>query len=193
MTDALVFFFRSLAEIFILTFVLRAILQYVRADIRNPLSQVILKVTDPLVVPVRRILPPLGNLDLATVLVAFLLQLALVFALVNIACLWDVNIPQLIALALLKLIKLLLNIYLFLIIASVILSWLSPGGHNPAIYLLHSITEPVLSPLRKVIPPIAGLDLTPLLAILLIQAISLSLPARQVAAGLVCTAIGSPI
>ncbi len=75
MQDALIFIFRSLLDLYIICFVLRLLLQWVRADFRNPLSQFILRVTDPLVIPLRRLVPAIGSLDTATLLIAVIIQL----------------------------------------------------------------------------------------------------------------------
>ena len=192
MSDALIFIVRSLVELYIITFVLRLILQWVRADFRNPLSEFILKVTNPLVLPLRRFVPPVGMLDTATLLVAFALQLVLTFLLLNVACVGSPDPAQFVALSVLRLVHLFLRIYFFIIIAYVILSWISPGNYNPAANLLSSMAEPVLAPLRRLIPPIGGLDLSPLFAILALQALTMLLPTGRVMAGMVCTTVGQP-
>lgn len=193
MQDALIFVFRSLLELYIIAFVLRLILQWVRGDFRNPLSQFILRITDPLVVPLRRLVPAIGRLDTATVLIALALQLLVTTVLINMACIGAADPAQLLILAVLRLVQLVLNIYFFVIIAWVVLGWIAPGGYNPAISLLGSVVEPVLAPLRRLIPPIGGIDLSPLFAIIGIQALTMLLPTGRVMAGLVCSSLGVPL
>jgi YggT family protein len=190
MRDALIFIFRTLLDLYIITFVLRLILQWIRADFRNPLTQFIVRITNPLVIPLRRVIPPIGGLDTSTLIVVLSLELLMTVALINVACLGDPNISQTILLALLRLIYLTLRIYLFVILIYVLLSWISPGSYNPAAALLTSITEPVLKPLRRIIPSIGGMDLSPLFALIGIQALTMALPIGQVMRGLVCTSVG---
>jgi YggT family protein len=190
MRDALTFVFRTLLDLYIITFVLRLILQWVRADFRNPLTQFVLRVTNPLVIPARRLIPPAGNLDTATLVVVLLLELLMTLVMINVACLGSAGIGQIIALTALRVVYLTLRIYLFIILIYVVLSWISPGTHNPAVSLLSSIADPVLRPLRRVIPTIAGLDLSALFAIIGIQAFTMILPIGPAMGGLVCTSVG---
>ena len=191
MFSALIFILRSLIGLYIVTFLLRAILQWVRADIRNPLSQFILRITNPLVMPVRRVVPSIGPMDSASLLVALVLQILTTTLLIRFACIGDAGPLQIVWISLLQLVQLALRIWFFVIIVYVILSWISPGGgYNPAASLLSSIAEPLLAPLRRLIPPIGGLDLSPLFAILGIQAVTMVLPVGQAMSGLLCSAAG---
>ncbi len=193
MPDALIFIFRSLIDLYIICFLLRLVLQWVRADFQNPLSQFILRVTNPLVIPLRRVLPAMGSIDTATLLVILGLQVLMTVVLVNFACVGDVDPLQLMGISILRIVQVSLRICLFAVLIYVILSWVSPGGYNPAVSLLAAIVEPVLAPLRRVIPPIGGLDLSPLFALIGIQAVTMLLPIGRVMAGLACTAVGQPL
>jgi len=190
MQNAAIFIFRTLLELYIITFVLRLIMQWVRADFRNPLAQFIVRVTNPLVVPLRRLIPSARGLDTATLAVVLLMELLMTAVLINLACIGNPDIAQLILLTLLRVVYLVLRIYLFVILIYVILSWITPGTYNPAANLLSSIAEPVLRPLRRVIPSIAGLDLSALFAIIGIQALTMLLPIGRVMTGLACTSMG---
>jgi YggT family protein len=193
MQNALTFIFRTLLDLYIITFVLRFVLQWIRADVRNPLTQFILRVTNPLVIPVRRIVPPISGIDTATVLVILLLETLATAVLIQLACVGGTDPGQVVLIAILRLIHLLLRIYLVVILAYVVLSWISPGTYNPAANLLAAIAEPVLQPIRRLIPPIAGLDLSPLFAIIGIQAVTMLLPAGRAMAGLICSSVGQPL
>ena len=190
MQNALTFIFRTILDLYIITFVLRLILHWVRADFRNPLTQFVLRVTNPLVIPARRLIPPAGNLDTATLVVVLLLELLMTLVMINVACLGSAGIGQIVVLTLLRVVYLTLRIYLFIILIYVVLSWISPGTYNPAVSLLSSIADPVPRPLRRVIPTIAGLDLSALFAIIGIQAFTMILPIGQAMSGLVCTSVG---
>jgi len=193
MQNALTFIFRTLLDLYIITFVLRFVLQWIRADVRNPLTQFILRVTNPLVIPVRRVVPPISGIDTATVLVVLLLEILATAVLIQLACVGSTDPGQVILIAILRLIHLLLRIYLVVILVYVVLSWISPGTYNPAANLLAAIAEPVLQPIRRLIPPIAGLDLSPLFAIIGIQAVTMLLPAGRAMAGLICSSVGQPL
>ena len=193
MRDALTFILRTLMDLYIIVFVLRLIMQWVRADTRNPLTQFILTVTNPLVIPLRRFMPPIGRVDTATLTIIVVLQAALILALINFACIGNPDLAQIVMLTMVRLITLFLRIYLFIILIYVILSWISPGTYNPAANLLATIAEPVLQPLRRIIPPIGGLDLSALFALILIQAFTMLIPTGQVMAGLICTSVGRPL
>lgn len=174
--EALQYLFETLLRLYIVTFVIRLIMQWVRADFRNPLTQFILTVTNPLVMPLRRMLPPIGGLDTATLIVVLLLEMLLTFGVVSFSCVATPDIFQLVLLTIIRLARLTLWILMGAIFIYVLLSWISPGGYNPMTHLLASITEPVLRPIRKFIPPIGGIDLSPLFALIAINALIILLP-----------------
>ncbi|MDP2325445.1 MAG: YggT family protein, partial [Gammaproteobacteria bacterium] len=155
-------------------------------DRRNPLVQFILRVTGPLVIPLRRVLPPMGRIDTATLVALLALQVLGTFLLVRVACIIDPAIWQVLALALLNVAKLMLNVFSGALIIYVVLSWVSPGGYNPAVAVVTAIAEPILAPFRRLIPQIGGLDLSPLFALILIQALSMLIPTSRVLAGMLC-------
>lgn len=172
------FLLTTLMQLYITVLMLRFLLQWVRADFYNPFSQFIVKLTNPLVRPLRRIIPGWGGLDVATLLLAYLitmLQVTLVgtrIAPYEILGLLDGQslAPLSIAgVALLDLAALTIGIYFVAIIVQAVISWVNPGHYNPVIGLLHRLTEPLLRPARRLIPPISGIDLSPLLVILALQ------------------------
>lgn len=171
---ALYFILDTLMTLYTAVLLLRVILQVVRADFRNPIARAIVQVTNPVVLPLRKLLPPMGKLDTATiaaVVLATLLKLwilSLLFGVVPGSAL-------LLRLTLVDLIQLVLQTYLFSIVLNAILSFVAPGNYSPAQSLLSSICDPVLNPFRRIIPPIGGLDLSPLWAIIAIQALLLLL------------------
>jgi YggT family protein len=186
MQDALIFIGRTLIDLYIITFILRIIMQWVRADFRNPLTQFILRVTNPLVIPLRRVVPAVGGLDTASLIVLLLLELVVTIMLINVTCAGEATFLPIVSLTILRTIHLLLRVYLFVILIYVILSWVSPGGYNPGAALLASISEPVLRPIRRIIPPIGGLDLSALFALIGIQAVTMLLPIGRVASIMGC-------
>lgn len=172
------FLLSTLFQLYIALILLRFLLQWARADFYNPLSQFIVKVTSPLLRPLRRIIPGWGGLDVACLLLAYLVtlvQVALVGAHIapyNFLGLLDGQMMgpvSLLLVSLLDLITLAIGLYMIAIVIQAIASWVSPGNYNPALTLLYSLTEPLLRPARRLLPPIAGLDLSPILVLLALQ------------------------
>lgn len=172
--DAITFIVDAIARLYILVLLLRLLLPLAGADFRNPLAQAILKLTSPLVVPLRRILPPVGRIDTATVLAAYVIQ----FVTIVVVVLINGGTPRMVPVALtavIELVTLTINLFVFAILIRVILSWVSPGTYNPATALITTLTEPVLRPFRRAIPPMGGLDLSPLFAMILLVALTILL------------------
>jgi YggT family protein len=169
MTQALYFIIKTLAQLYLLLLLLRFWLPILRADFRNPIAQGILRITSPLVVPVRRIVPPIGRLDTATIMVAYILEFLLVLLLLAIRGLTVDTVPIAIT-AVLELATLSLNLFFFVILLKIILSWVAPQNYNPMTVLLHTMAEPVLRPFRRIIPPIGGFDISPIFAIIMLKA-----------------------
>ena len=168
-TSAIVFIVNAVTSLYLLVLLLRFWMPLLQADFRNPLAQGILRLTSPLVVPVRRIVPPLGRLDTATVLVAFVIQTVTVFLLLIIVGQTAGFVP-IAATAVVKLVVLSINLFVYAIFIRVILSWVAQGAHNPATTIITTLTEPVLRPFRRVLPAMGGFDLSPILAIILLLA-----------------------
>tara|TARA_R110002072_G_scaffold99563_12_gene218995 strand:- start:44367 stop:44951 length:585 start_codon:yes stop_codon:yes gene_type:complete len=161
--------------LYILAMLLRFLLQAVRADFYNPISQSLVKVTNPLVIPLRKILPGYGGLDLASLLLALILQILMVTLLVLIQTGAMLAPLPLLLVGVLGLASYLLKIYFFALLAMIVLSWIAPGGNHPALYLLHQITEPVMAPFRKVLPSMGGLDFSPILVFIIINVLQIVL------------------
>ena len=148
-------------------FVVRVLLQLVRANFYNPVCQFFYKATNPVLMPLRRVLPPWRGFDLAGTLVAFLLEclkVLLLFALVA-------RVPGIGGILLLGFAELLgfvLMLYFWLILVRVILSFVGQQGHHPMLPLIAQLTEPVLRPVRRVLPDLGGFDLSPLVVTLAI-------------------------
>lgn len=165
LTNPLVFLVQVLLGFYTIIVLLRFLLQLFRADFYNPLSQFIVKVTTPVLKPLRSIIPGYGGLDLSSLVVAWLVKTLELFLV-----LWISGKGLLIAYPMLMaipgLVELIINIFLFAILITVIISWISPGGYNPAVNLLYSLTDPLMKPARKLISPIGGIDLSPMLVMI---------------------------
>jgi YggT family protein len=164
---------------------LRFFLQLVRADFYNPLSQFIVKATKPALNPLRRVIPGFSGIDTASLVLAWLVITAEQLSILAITGLGF----QLLAAALLaipEMISLIINIFLFAILIQVIISWINPGSYNPAIGLIHSLTEPLLAPVRRWMPDMGGLDLSPMVVMVGLVVLEMLLipPIRQLLGGL---------
>ncbi len=167
-TAAVTFLVETLIQLVLVVLLLRVLLEIVRANFYNPVVQALVRITDPLLKPLGRVLPRVGRVNLAGVLALYVIQLLGLFLLAAITGLRPD--PMVLALfAVLRLIRLLLITYLILILAGVILSWVGRGSRHPIVPLIHQLTEPVLRPIRRVLPALGGFDLSPLVALIGIQ------------------------
>jgi YggT family protein len=161
--------------LYIIIILLRFLLQLVRADFYNPLSQFIVKATTPVLNPMRRIIPGLFGIDVASIILAYSLQYIeniLLFAVKGIA----ISPVFLLWYSIGSLLTLVLYIYFFAILVQVIISWVSPGTYNPATALIHHITEPVMRPARRLLPPFSGFDLSPILVFVVLNLLIMFVP-----------------
>lgn len=158
----------TIIDLYIAAIMLRLLLQWVRADFYNPLCQFLVKITNPVLVPARRIVPSVGRLDTASVVVMLLLE---IIQLVIISQLSQsgFGLQFILLFAVRKLMVSLLMTYFVLIIARVIVSWIVSQSRHPLIPLIYQLTEPVLRPFSKLVPPISGVDLSPLFALITLR------------------------
>lgn len=161
----------TLINIYLFLMMLRFLLQASRADYYNPISQSVVKITQPVVAPFQGFLRPLGPFDLATLASAFLLKALSIIAILQIAGfgmppLGGVAIASLAALA-----NAILKIYFFALIAMIILSWVAPQASHPGALLIFQLVEPIMAPVRKVIPPLGMIDLSPIVVFIAINII----------------------
>ena len=166
---------QTFLSLFLLAMLLRFLLQLVRADFYNPICQFLVKITNPLVIPLRRVLPGYGGIDVASLLLALLIQ---ALSIVSLLALYGAGLPgvlQLIVWSVLGVVGLLVNVYFFALLAMIILSWVAPGSAHPAVHLLYQITEPVMAPFRKILPAAGGIDFSPILVFILINVIQIAL------------------
>jgi len=174
----------TLFDLYILLVLLRFLLQMLRADFYNPVSQFIVRATTPPLRVLRRIIPGYAGQDIAAPMLGLILTYAklLIMKMLSIpavhiggvlAPLGDVGYAGLLIFAIADLMALTLTIFLVAIIVQVVLSWVSPGQYNPIVGLVYKLASPVLRPIQKLIPPVGGLDLSPLIATLLIMVLKM--------------------
>jgi len=167
-TSPLAFLVSTLFTLYILVVLLRFLLQLTRADFYNPLSQFIVKVTAPVLRPLRRVIPGWGGIDVASLVVMLVLQIVSVW-LVLLLTGRNAGIATILIIAVAQLVDLVFSVYIWGILIQAIISWVNPGVYNPVTSVLYSLTEPLLRPVRKRLPPVGGFDLSPLVVIIGLQ------------------------
>lgn len=170
--EALIYIIQTLGSLYLLIVLLRFILQLVRADFYNPLSQFIVRATQPLLRPMRRVIPSLLGLDMSSLLLAILIQLLLMVVTLTLMG-YGVGgfLLQLLIWSILSITSLFLKVFFFALIISVILSWVAPHSYNPAAQLVNQLCEPLLAPFRRLLPNLGGLDISPIFAFITINLI----------------------
>ncbi len=179
MTSALIFIIQAFAHLYLLVLLLRFWLPWFGADFRNPIAQGILRLTSPAVNPVRRFLPSIGRVDTATVVITIAIQYLTILVVATLRG----SVPSagaIAAISLFELASMTLRLFMYAIFIRIILSWFAPQTHNPATALLATITDPLLRPFRRFIPPLGGFDISPIFAIILLGALSVWLADLQV-------------
>lgn len=177
LTSPLLLIVNTLIDLYVLLVMLRFVLQMLRADFYNPISQFVVRVTTPPLKPLRKVIPGIGGQDMAALVLCLLILLlkyfiirtmgAPVIDIVNVmAPIGSASIGGLIIIAIADSLAIFINIFLFAVIIQVILSWVNPGAYNPVIGVINNISRPVLRPVQRFIPPLGGLDLSPLFATL---------------------------
>jgi YggT family protein len=175
LNDIAIYLLQTGLGFYLIIVMLRFIMQLVRADFYNPISQFVFKATQPLVGPLQTILKPIGRFDPASLTLAIALQIAGIVLLLMLNNVATPNPVTLFLWGFVGALGLLIKIYFYALLATIILSWISPGGSNPAAYLLHQITEPVMAPIRSLLPPMGGLDFSPIVVFILINIVEITL------------------
>ncbi|NEX18830.1 YggT family protein [Thiorhodococcus mannitoliphagus] len=179
MTDSyllnpVIFLIQTLFGLYIAVVAIRFLLQWARADFYNPISQFVVKVTSPVLRPMRRVIPGYGGMDLAALVLAWLLsalELAILIMLIGA----DRSPFGALGWAIPSLAELFINIFLFAVLIRVILSWVNPDPYNPAVSLLSRLTDPLMRPAQRLIQPIGGIDLSPMLVMVVLVLLNMLL------------------
>lgn len=176
-STALNFLLTTVFNLLTLLFLLRFFLQLFKAPFNNPLTYMVVSLTDFAVKPARRIIPSLGKIDLSTLVLALITQLLLQFSL-----LWLRDLPlsivgnavwvSLIGSAFLGIFRTALDVFFYAILLQVILSWVNP--QSPISGVLNSLTKPILAPIQRILPVASGMDFSPIVALILIQMLNIS-------------------
>ena len=182
LNTAAIYLIQTLGSLYLLIVLLRFLLQLVRADFYNPLSQFIVRATKPLLMPLRRLIPGYGGLDFASLVLGIAIQLVMLILIILLMCYALPNILLLVSWAAIGVLALFVKIFFFALIISVILSWVAQGSYNPAVILINQLCEPILAPIRKILPALGGLDLSPIFAFIAIRLFDMLVIANLAAA-----------
>jgi len=180
------FLLQSIFDLYIFILLLRIVLQWVNTDSHNPLFVLIAKLTNPPLRPICRVIPSLHGIDLAAILLLLGLEMIKIALLVWLQVNATPHLIGLVVLGFAELLHQLINIFFYTIIALTILSWVSPLAHGPLIEILVRVSEPLIRPVRGILPSISGLDFSPLILIIGLKLLTILLvqPLTQIGASL---------
>ncbi len=170
-SQTLILLVNTLGTLYLMAILLRFLLQLARADFYNPITQVVVRITDPGVQVFRRFIPGFRGVDLSSLVFALLFQMAAMSALVYLNGIAMPGLGLILTWSAVGLLSFVLNIYFWAIIISIVASFLAPMSTHPALTLVRQLTEPVMAPFRKILPSLGGLDLSPIFVFLTIQMI----------------------
>ncbi len=164
-----IYIIRTLGSMYLMLVILRFLFQMVRADFYNPISQFVAKATNPLLMPLRKVIPGFFGIDLAALILALAIQWLLIQLVLVIAGLGFLNPLYTIAWSAVGLLSVVLTIYFWCLIISIIASWVAPFSQHPALLLVRQLVAPVMAPFQKLIPPLGGIDITPIFAFMVLH------------------------
>ena len=172
--QALLFIFDALFTLLVIAFLLRVLMPLVRADFRNPFGEAVLKITNPLVLPLRKLLPPGKRVDPSALAALLLVQFA-GSALLRVMAGAGFQLESILLGGLLDLLHRVLQFYFFAVLLYALLSWFAGAAYSPAAQVLGKLVEPLLTPIRRIVPPLGGLDLSAVFLLIALQALQILL------------------
>lgn len=172
------------ASLYLILIILRGMLQTARADFYNPISQFVVRATNGPLTLLHRVIPNMRRVDPALWLLALLIQAVAISATLLLAGFALPNVLLLLVWSAIGVIGLLVNAYLIAMVIMIVVSWVAPGSRHPAIVLTYQVTEPVMAPVRRMLPDMGGLDFSPILVFIVINIIQIALRHMAAAVGL---------
>lgn len=169
--NASTFLIEALFNFALYIVLIRFWMQWVRADFRNDFGQFIISMTNPVIVPIRRVIPSIGVIDTATVLLAVIIALVKIYVLVLVAGggLSSYSLLKILSVAIATVLDSSIYVFLGAIFIGIIASWLNPNSYHPILTVARAISEPLLAPARKLVPSLGGIDFSPMLVILFLR------------------------
>ena len=185
-TEISLYLIRNLGAFLLLLVVVRGVMHASRVNFFNPLSQLVVRLTNPLLSPLRTLLPATGRVDWAAWVLAMAAQVMILVAIALIAGeRWTLPDPLTLMLwGVIGVLGLLVNFYFFTLIAMIVVSWIAPGSRHPAIELIWQISEPVMAPFRALLPNMGGIDFSPILVFVTLNVLQIALRHLAMSAGL---------
>lgn len=167
--EAIGFLINTLFSLYLIAVALRFLLQYVRADFYNPISQLVIAVTNPPLRPLRRLIPGYRGIDWPCLVLLLLLKM-IELGLLGLVYSGKILAPTgLLVLSIAELLNLVTYIFIVAVLIQVVLSWVNPDAYNPVTVILHRLTDPLLRPARQLLPPVGGLDFSPVIVLIALQ------------------------
>ncbi|XZQ56288.1 MAG: YggT family protein [Arsenophonus sp.] len=167
----LTFIIPTIIQLYIIILLLRVLMQYVKADFYNPFSQFVIKATKSIIEPLRCLIPTVGNIDIISLLVAYILTISNIFFVILITNTITLISLTLLPISFIQLLSYLGELFFWLLLIRSILNWITKW-HNPIDYAIIQLTEPIISPIRRIIPSINGLDFSAIIAMLILIALN---------------------
>jgi YggT family protein len=185
-TEISLYLIRNVGALLLLMIVLRGVLHLSRVNFYNPLSQLVVRLTNPMLSPLRPVLPARGRIDWAAVILAIGIQTLILVAIAWVAGdRWALPDPiTLLIWGAIGVLGLLINLYFFTLIAMIVVSWIAPGSRHPAIELIWQVSEPVMAPFRALLPNMGGIDFSPILVFISINVVQIGLRHLALSVGL---------
>ena len=175
----------TLGGLYLTAVILRFLLQLARADFYNPISQALVRITNPVIKPLRRLIPGFFGIDVASLVLAILIKLVMIVTLFVLQTgSLNFNFAIVVLVAVLSVLVTMFNIYFVAMIATIIISWVAAGSYHPAVVLIHQIAEPIMAPFRRLLPPMGGIDFSPMIAFLALNVAKILFSALAMQIGL---------
>ena len=175
---------QTLGSLFLIVVLLRFLLQLARADFYNPLSQFVVKATNPLLIPLRRAIPGVMGIDVASLVLALLVQLVAIEVTALVVGVGFIGLLTAVIWGVIGVVSLVANIYFWTLLIMVIASWVAPHSMHPALMLVRQLVEPVMAPFRRILPDLGGIDISPIFAFLALNVVQILIRHLAAAVGL---------
>lgn len=173
LTNIGLFLIKTIIDLYIFVVILRLLLQMIQADYRNPISQFTIKMTGPVLAPLQKIIPCYKDIDMAIVALLLILEIVKFLLLTSVQLHHFPNMSGILLLSIADILEKIASLYFYAILARVIMSFLVPMHHNPIFFIVNRLVEPLLRPIRRTVPLVGGFDLSPLIALILLQIFSI--------------------
>ena|SRR3990167_6757664 len=164
--DGFIFLVTTIVDLYLFILVIRVVLAFAGANYYDPITQFVVRCTDFIIKPLRRIIPNVRGIEIATVTLIIVLEF-IKFTIIAVLSYNAINLLGVLIIALADTLKLFLQTYFFAIFIQAILSWVQPG--SPVNVLLYRVTAPIMRPIQRLVPSIGGMDISPILAMILLQ------------------------